>query len=505
VNTPDSEMMSSRTLGIPHPVDMLSPPAWEIIAIAGLVAFYVLGDTLYGTDFFAFANNAGPVFLAAILMTSAWVTAQEDAVVMWLGLFWFRITTAVYFGIGSMIHIFYNDTTLHDTQMFFYALPENFFKYNTVIAVCVFFVLLYIRMFATIFKPPKPHPTTDSSDSVLLVCAVGFGGLGYLIKYAISIPHNLNLYGDAALPGMINSLSLLAPVGLFLMTLWCVRHAPRYIFAISLLLALDIFTGSLLFNKSEVLTSALVFTFALLQYKITRTRLVAAGLSIIFLFQALVPMVEFGRNELSRQRGNISEATLTDRFEIMAVYWGGNTQTRTGEEFQGSLARIAYATSSIPAILLYDNGLPGNSLDNIFVVLIPRMLWPEKPILNTGEQYNQLVSGRSGSASWMGIFAESYWNYGWWGAPLLMFAVAAAYFFIGRMTIRIMAERRWFHFPVVLLGMGMGIRTDGELLLGIGISALIALVANFVGNAFDGVVRPLIEGSQKAVPQPLAR
>jgi hypothetical protein len=78
-----------------------------------------------------------------------------------------------------------------------------------------------------------------------------------------------------------------------------------------------------------------------------------------------------------------------------------------------------------------------------------------------GTEYTVLIGGFNTSSTWMGFFAEAYWDFGWVGIPLIMVPLGAVYFFFSRSTQLIISQDRWLHFPVVFLGMFLGTRVDG--------------------------------------------
>ena len=55
---------------------------------------------------------------------------------------------------------------------------------------------------------------------------------------------------------------------------------------------------------------------------------------------------------------------------------------------------------------------------------IPRVLWPDKPsISDTGVDFNYLLNLDIYTSSSPGIFAEAYWNGGWFYVALICLAV----------------------------------------------------------------------------------
>ena len=423
--------------------------------------------------------------------------ALKDPVALWLGLLWFRLSAAVYFGFGSMVHIFFNDESTKQAQSYFYVLPEHLFKLNLIVILCVICVLVTARVLASIFKQSAEPVVTEDGDRLLFICCVAFGILGYGFKYMIYIPYAFGFFGNVVIPAIFIQIALLAPVSLFLLTLWSIRHAQRFLGLAVLLLCMDLLTGCLLLAKAEVLKPLIVFLLAFLQHKTTRIRLAAAAVAVLLCFQTLVPMAVAGRSAILLRTGALGEGDFNIRSEIISDYFLGNLSAENYAESQSGLMRIAYASASVPAIVMYDHGRPGTSIERAPIILYPRMLWPDKPILDSGVRYNILVNGQAGSASWMGLFAEAYWNFGWPGIPLLMVPLGAAFFIIGRMSIQIMKNRKWLHFVIVLLGMYMGIRTDGLLVDEMLVTLIMVSVFYVAATVAEGLLKPLLQGRQR--------
>jgi hypothetical protein len=91
--------------------DCLAPPAWELAALAGLVGVYVGAETTVGDWSHEILNVAGPVWLTSVLGLAATRMVLMNPAALWTGLFWFRVATAVYFGVGALVPFYVNLAT----------------------------------------------------------------------------------------------------------------------------------------------------------------------------------------------------------------------------------------------------------------------------------------------------------------------------------------------------------------------------------------------------------
>lgn len=198
------------------------------------------------------------------------------------------------------------------------------------------------------------------------------------------------------------------------------------------------------------------------------------------------PLVGYGPNALVKRYGEIRGAGVGERWGIVQDYpkYGAPT-----ERDNLALARLSYVNASAYVIDQYDAGVPGHTLSDVAAVIVPRALWPDKPIITRlGRDFNYMIWGRHGSAMGVGHFAEAYWNFGWWGFAPFMAVLALILTVFSRLSVGIMAKKDWLFLPVVFLGVNMGIRVDGHFVPDILGAAWMALV---LGAAL-WLIRPLV-------------
>ena len=474
--------------------DPLRPAKWEIIGLVCLVIYYLIVMETLESDVLDNACLIGSSVFSTLLFASAWRMASLDAKALWLGAFWLRLATAVYFGIGFMGSLFFTDDTQEEARAFFWVQPDVQAKTNLVVTLAFLTFLAGTKFWVNVFKQEKFEKAgADDGDKLLWLCAITFAGLGYFVKYFIVIPYNFGAFGNIVLPGALVTLIYLAPVGLFLLTLWTLRHAPKYAFIGTILVCTDVVVGVLQFAKGQVILPLIVYILAVLQHKSNARRLVISASVVFIVFQTIVPMVSFGRSENQLRYGNIMQGNLSERIDIMESYFTeGAKQQADRSDFQGTLARISYGTIAGAAVKLYDSGQPGDSLSSIFYFFIPRSIWPDKPIFDAGSRFNEAITGNAASFSWMGIFVEAYWNLGWIGIPTVMLPLSAIYVFLGRMALRVMSLGKWLQFPAVLLGMVMGFRADGEVISDQVASTLVCVIVLAFMTPLDRLVRAFI-------------
>lgn len=467
----------------------LKAPGWELAGLAALACFYLVGLMFFGDNGSPFLNEVGPLWFALVLGGAAAKAALNARGVLWTGLFWFRVASAIYFGVGSVIEPLLNDYSRGQMLTFFEATPAQVTKFNLIAACCAFTVLATVRLAGAVWPRRLRVIADEHSQRLLLPAGLIFGSIGFATKYLLSVPASLGAFGDVQIPNLIAQMVWLAPVSLFLLTYWSLRRAPQFMPLLAIATLLDSLTGALLFQKAESLLPLLMFMLAVLQHRTTFLRLCLAAAVSVFAFQYLQPAVSYGRTILGERYGSINSGSLRENFGILADYFVEGDDSDAAET-QGSLLRIAYMNSAAPAIALYDAGQVGDSLSYVPYVFIPRMLWPDKPIFDMGGKYTALINGTDSSSTWMGFFGEAYWNLGWLGIPVVMIPLGLVFFATGRYAIWVIEQGQWFHFPSVFLAMRMGLRVDGVIASDVVASLVIILVlypaASFLTAVLQG-------------------
>lgn len=474
------------------PNDCLTPSVWELLGVAVLLLFYLAGDVFFGEEARSVTQSVGPIWLASILLLGSVRMVDLDKRVLWSGLFWFRISTAAYFGIGSIIHFFFNEYTFARVAAFYYASPEEITKINAINTLSVLCVLGTAWFVGKLFPFRALASSTQSNERFAFGTAAIFLGIGYCVKYLLIVPQALGALAGFTFTGALSFFIWLAPTGLFLFTLWCLRYSQRHLPLAILLVVSDVLVGLLLFSKSEVVLPLLMYLLAHLFNRFSKIRLLALGVIIISVFVFVEPTTGYGRQELSYRYGELRAAGLTERLSILAQYFATEEKYTNQDNFQGSLVRFAYIHSAAPAVAQYDVGQPGNSLEYILYVFIPRILWPGKPVFDMGANYTRLVDGTDTSSTWMGYFAEAYWNYGWGGIIFVMIPLGFVYVATSRYALNLIDAGAWMHLPVAFLGIWMGMRTDGTIVTDIVASIVVMFAFHIVASLASSWLRAVV-------------
>jgi hypothetical protein len=141
-----------------------------------------------------------------------------------------------------------------------------------------------------------------------------------------------------------------------------------------------------------------------------------AGLTLVY-FSGFAELVTVSRFHVSYDPVTNS---VSDRAGIIADSIGRVRELKSDGADARLLQRFTLAPFQAYFMNLYDSGAPGDSLDMIPVVLIPRALWPDKPIIAPGAEFDLIFRGyESESNLGIGFVSEAYWNLGWAGVLLV--------------------------------------------------------------------------------------
>lgn len=405
------------------------------------------------------ANLVGPLWLSVTLAIAARRLAIAHRGGLWTGLFWLRAGTVVYFGIGAIIPRFLNETTRMRIDAFHAATTEEILKVNLITSVAVLLLLSTVKLAARLARASPLPERIGRDDLVLMRFGMLFGAIGLLVRYTLVLPYEFGL-SKFALPGFLLQLGLLVPVGIFMVGSWIFRFRKAFIIPFTALVLLDLAFGLLLFSKTQVLFTLIMYLLAYTSMRPSTGKVAFAAVSCFAVYFFIVPVVDFGRTMMLERYGSITGGGVTERIEIVSTYFTDpNARLRMGSRDldQSGLARFSFMNQSAFAVALRDSGIGSQSLWAVVIAPIPRVLWPDKPNMNyLAAGFNKRATGSTTSLSWPGQYVEAYWTLGWWGIPLFMIPAGFVYFFVSRFAINVFAAGRWAFFPVVLFGMRFG-------------------------------------------------
>jgi hypothetical protein len=182
--------------------------------------------------------------------------------------------------------------------------------------------------------------------------------------------------------------------------------------------------------------------------------------SVFFYAQILVPLVGYGRIAFDV----LGVKTASEAAALLQEFAGGTAQDTLASMMPGVQSwwgRLNYATAQGFAVDSYDEGLAGDTFELAAWVLVPRILYPDKPVTTTGDKFNELIAGNPHSKSAPGMFAEGYWNAGWVGLIMVSVVMGICYWGWERYTrARLIPRLQVEYLPVAWMGLFIAIQQD---------------------------------------------
>lgn len=444
---------------IPASAYVLMPTTTEFVAVLIASMMALLGYA-YGGTLMDWTNYLVPTIITVSVGWGAVQIVYRDKAGIWTPLFWNRIALAVYFGVGSLVPFIVNPETREYIQGFYTFFNEDVAKYNVIICLFTFIYITVTRLILTLRSSEKgdkvyPESGFDQKTIGLILLFIGL-----VLHVFLLVPVSFGIY-RFEIPTFLTLVAQSIYIGIFLLTSWYIRVKSALLYVLAALSFLLFLYGIIEINKSIALFPLVVLLLGYLYEKFSLGRAAAVFVFLFLTYFAISPLVTFARDRIGFAVEAGYVIPVETRVEALLSY-GDEVQQAAGSDIQGGWSRLSYVNGATFAISQYDLGKPGDSLRDIFVVWIPRVLYPDKPeITALGREFNYEATGNDQSQSTPGLVAEGYWSYGWLGVCLFAIAIACISTYWSMYSVAVLRSESWHLFFVVLLGMRTGIRMDG--------------------------------------------
>jgi hypothetical protein len=286
-----------------------------------------------------------------------------------------------------------------------------------------------------------------------------FVTVGATVKYLFALPYALGLL-TWVLPGSIQHLSGLLSAAIMLLFV-IIHHGDRkYRWLLYPLIGSELVSSLITFAKIETILTVIAIVLARYLCRPNLKLLIGSGVAIILLYSLILsPFVSFARlavragggTELQQLAATVEEYGATDRDDLAGLLPG----------VQGWWTRLSYTNAQTFAMQAYDTGAPGRTFVLLPWVLVPRIVYPDKPVMTSGRNFDELVKGVDvDSSSGAGVFGEAYWNGGWAAVVGASLYLGILFVGFGRFATDAIAKQRYGYLPVVMIGVVMGLRPD---------------------------------------------
>lgn len=421
-------------------------------------AIYIVGLA----ELYDVINWITPSLVVFTLGWSCFRMVTQSAVTVWIPLFWFRLACAAYYGVGAVVPLVADYDLTRSFNGIYILDSAMLVKVNLVTITGIFLVLftssLVIRL-APFKYGLKQSPASNKEVSAMRF-AIVFLTIGCALRYGLVLPYTFGLF-DTVLPGAVIAVGQIYYAGIYLL-IRSLRgdHQGRIVVAI-ILVILEIMVSITSFAKTEIILILIFVYLGVLELKKGVVFSVSGMVLIAVVYLSFQPLVMYGRERVMQVHGSIIGAGLGERWGIVHDYVvAGARSNQVG--YVSGLGRLSYASPNAFVINQYDSGISGNTLRHVFAVLVPRAVWPDKPIItDIAQDLYFSVSGQHGSAMAVGHFSEAYWNFGWMGLLIIMLPLGVLLTIYSSVSLSIMSRQDWLLLPIVFMGVQIGLRVDG--------------------------------------------
>lgn len=399
------------------------------VAAYAIVAFCFFGFGIHsvaGNALLALGFSIGAAVTASLMILNGGVLAALP---------YFLFGSAVFYGAGTFF------ATMDTEAMASLSFTEDaqraiLTKVNAINALSILIVTLVAGLFC--YDGPKQLRSQRSGMARTLTWLRGLQ-LPFLLA---SLPYVALLwltFSRDANPMIDSIMSMMRGLPLFAVLLGAINWPGLPMisrFLIALVAVGMSLHGILMLAKLAALLPLITLAIGWwLNGKMRRAALWALATMCLLYFSGFAEAVRIGRlHALYEPFGN----SISERVDILS-----DTITQfedLSEETTDGIISQRFTIAPFQAYFInaYDSGTPGDSLRNALLVLIPRFVWPDKPIIAGGREFDLIFRGIEVESSLaIGYPAEAYWNQGWLGVIAVAILIGAE---IGWLT------RKWFLF-----------------------------------------------------------
>lgn len=457
---------------------VLRPPWWLLLVNLMMIAGYLSAMTVASLGLRNALNLVGPAVLGLAATVAGFQLLRRRPDAVWTPHAWFLLAVVAFYSVGPLLHSVAGSETLRLASSLYQVSADELLRTNLLDAVGVACVLLGMRIVPDLsvlirrFQHRRRNAgvrrgvgagerRTSAVGSPRIgagVAAAFFLVVGGILKYLVILPARFGMV-DWTVPGVVWNLGRLHLLGIAVLAYVVTRGDRRWRVPLAVLWAVQVMVAVLLFSKLELLLSiALPALGAYAAHRSVR-RLIGWAVLATAVYISVPQFVLYGREQVYRRSGNIDRAGLVERAEIVRTWLARGMPSLDERAAPATIAwaRLDYAPVQAFAMKRYDDGYPGETLRYAGIVLMPRLLWPDKPVTtDLGVDFYELITGRRTTHLGLGLFGEGYWNLGWPGVVVLGLFTGLVFAVVSRLAASWMRRREFLYLPSVVLGIQMG-------------------------------------------------
>ena len=284
--------------------------------------------------------------------------------------------------------------------------------------------------------------------------------------------------------GTWRTLAQLSLIGIFIATAHRGKYSRFFMFLAACLILVQVFTGLLMFNKSTILQSISVF-FVGLTWRFNSSRIILPGFVVIIaVYIAIGGLISQAREIMNTNQ----RADFSDRISILKDITLIGSKVVTSEQY-GYWTRFSYLVPQGAAVDLYDRGKGGDDYTLLGWSFLPRVFFPDKPIMtDSGREFHYKITGSISSSTGHGVFVNGYYNMGWGGTVTVGILVGCFLAWTSAMATVIFSARAIIWIPFALLGCFMAFNINSDFVPSYWGSFIFLMYAIFAGLIFQRIL-----------------
>ena len=436
-----TKSLLSRRLGIEYQVALINA---AIFALAALAVYLSRVEQLS----VVLAPNV--VFLLGSLATFLLLAKSGHSLAP---ITWYVMGSGVFFGFGVIAGGLHASewTTIHYGSDTRHLVLVNLLNSCSVILVLA--TAIAIAHPATSRNgEPGSNAQGDGRHTLLLRIypyLMGACGAVVLLKYII-----FPLAENLVLRSLLDKAYFFLPSAFLLFGMLLKRMSFGVLALSATVILLEVANGVLSFNKYQILTPLVAYMIGLWAAGRSYRFLLLTMLVLGGVFWTINPMVSLGR---AHHNYDPRKNTVAERYQIFTDYFNVavmgrqkalnppgtvrehlDVSSRLSAPERARAVGVRFDVASIEGYLIneYNSGRPGRSLVDTWAVLVPRLLWPEKPIITrfANELSAQYFNNPSQASSAIAptYAGEAYWNLGPIGAVVVSLFVGGCFGWLSR-------------------------------------------------------------------------
>lgn len=439
-------------------------PLYCLALLFGLICILVLVD-LYLIDGWG-ASALIAVVSAITIVGPLWGATKllaGHSRYLYLPITGFFVSCAIYHGIGTLLYSVGSAVGMSEATMFFSVNPEEMLRVQLLNSTCITFVivgyLILNRIFGSFLRRSDESRTKSYAGVGTLMYGIGVAAL--YVKYRVALPWELKLVATPP-AGVLVGLGVLSYGTDFYIWNRVGRNKSGLVLPLVFTL-LDMGYGLASLYKASLLLPVIA---GLLGYHASRPmklktwgKLFVAGILVLMVIQPINTYLRFRRSRLETVTMSSAIEDIKMALDPEAISELIHLRNE-GVSKDTAWSRTAYFGFQAQCMRLWDEGKPGSSYAYIKEMLIPRWIWPDKPIVNPGVDFAINHVGVDNVSLGVTLFGEAFFNLGWFGVVLL--GIWLPFFFIAFEfpVSRVLSGSNPEWAAILFAGVYIGIRVD---------------------------------------------